>query len=116
LSIPLWLLIMGSINWRMPRRLKSSANALFNKASGFGIAVFVNSIRKQFATSHRSQTSSSHRLWPLLALNFFMADMQSSIGPFLGVFLLSRAVTRNDAGGPRELAGSIRLKSEFGYT
>jgi predicted MFS family arabinose efflux permease len=29
------------------------------------------------------------RLWPLLALNFFMADMQSGIGPFVGVFLQS---------------------------
>ncbi|MBV8924002.1 MAG: MFS transporter [Bradyrhizobium sp.] len=29
-------------------------------------------------------------LWPLLALNFFMADMQSGIGPFVGVFLLER--------------------------
>ncbi|WP_438276738.1 hypothetical protein [Nitrobacter sp.] len=27
-------------------------------------------------------------LRPLLALNFFMADMQAGIGPFLGVFLL----------------------------
>ena len=27
-------------------------------------------------------------LWPLEALNFFMADMQAGIGPFLGVFLL----------------------------
>ena len=27
------------------------------------------------------------RLWPLLGLNFFMADMQSGIGPFIGVFL-----------------------------
>ncbi|WP_407164987.1 MFS transporter [Bradyrhizobium sp. ORS 111] len=26
-------------------------------------------------------------LWALLALNFFMADMQSGIGPFVGVFL-----------------------------
>ncbi|MBR0828872.1 MFS transporter [Bradyrhizobium manausense] len=31
--------------------------------------------------------SRSPRLWPLLALNFFMADMQSGIGPFVGVFL-----------------------------
>jgi predicted MFS family arabinose efflux permease len=30
------------------------------------------------------------RVWPLLALNFFMADMQSGIGPFVGVFLLER--------------------------
>jgi hypothetical protein len=26
---------------------------------------------------------------PLLSLNFFMADMQAGIGPFLGVFLLA---------------------------
>jgi MFS family permease len=30
------------------------------------------------------------QIWPLLAVNFFMADMQSGIGPFLGVFLLER--------------------------
>jgi len=30
------------------------------------------------------------RLWSLLAVNFFMADMQSGIGPFVGVFLLER--------------------------
>ena len=28
-------------------------------------------------------------IWPLEALNFFMADMQAGIGPFLGVFLLA---------------------------
>jgi MFS family permease len=28
-------------------------------------------------------------IWPLQALNFFMADMQAGIGPFLGVFLLA---------------------------
>ena len=27
--------------------------------------------------------------WALLALNFFMADMQAGVGPFLGVFLLA---------------------------
>src|ERR1700748_1831081 len=32
---------------------------------------------------------SPDRLWPLLALHFFMADMQSGIGPFVGVFLLA---------------------------
>jgi len=36
--------------------------------------------------SEKSRTNT--RLWPLLALNFFMADMQSGIGPFVGVFLL----------------------------
>ena len=28
-------------------------------------------------------------IWPLLALNFFMADMQAGVGPFVGVFLLA---------------------------
>lgn len=37
--------------------------------------------------------SLSARLWPLLAVNFFMADMQSGIGPFLGVFLIERGWT-----------------------
>lgn len=32
-------------------------------------------------------SSASARLWPLLAVNFFIADMQSGIGPFVGVFL-----------------------------
>ena len=31
----------------------------------------------------------SRAIWPLLALNFFMADMQAGIGPFIGVFLLA---------------------------
>ena len=35
-------------------------------------------------------TKGPARLWPLLAVNFFMADMQSGIGPFVGVFLLER--------------------------
>lgn len=38
----------------------------------------------------KSQSPLSPRLWPLLALNFFMADMQSGIGPFVGVFLQER--------------------------
>jgi predicted MFS family arabinose efflux permease len=39
--------------------------------------------------SQKSKTGPA-RLWPLLAVNFFMADMQSGIGPFVGVFLLER--------------------------
>src|SRR6201994_4935504 len=39
------------------------------------------------------QNSQSAYLWPLLAVNVFMADMQSGIGPFLGVFLLERGWT-----------------------
>jgi MFS family permease len=36
-----------------------------------------------------SNELASRAKWPLLALNFFMADMQAGIGPFLGVFLLA---------------------------
>jgi MFS family permease len=39
-------------------------------------------------TSAGAQTK-SQGIWPLQALNFFMADMQAGIGPFLGVFLLA---------------------------
>jgi MFS family permease len=38
--------------------------------------------------SQGEQRTTTTRLWPLLALNFFMADMQSGIGPFVGVFVL----------------------------
>jgi MFS family permease len=33
--------------------------------------------------------TASKGVWALLSLNFFMADMQAGIGPFLGVFLLA---------------------------
>ncbi|PAY04726.1 MFS transporter [Bradyrhizobium sp. UFLA03-84] len=36
---------------------------------------------------HRKAKSSAVSMWPLLAVNFFMADMQSGIGPFVGIFL-----------------------------
>jgi MFS family permease len=36
-----------------------------------------------------SNESTAKAIWPLLSLNFFMADMQAGIGPFLGVFLLA---------------------------
>lgn len=38
----------------------------------------------------RQNTKNAARLWPLLAVNFFMADMQSGIGPFVSVFLSER--------------------------
>jgi hypothetical protein len=38
----------------------------------------------------RQNKSRTFRLWPLPAGNFFMADMQSGIGPFVGVFLAQR--------------------------
>ena len=36
-----------------------------------------------------STNPSGRTIWALQALNFFMADMQAGIGPFLGVFLLA---------------------------
>lgn len=41
----------------------------------------------------------------LLALNFFMADMQSGIGPFLGVFLLAHGWTTGPIGSVLTLGG-----------
>ena len=41
------------------------------------------------ARQNTPATARRNRLWPLLSLNFFMADMQAGIGPFLGVFLLA---------------------------
>ena len=41
------------------------------------------------AASTQDGTGQAKGLWPLQALNFFMADMQAGIGPFLGVFLLA---------------------------
>jgi MFS family permease len=38
---------------------------------------------------HSSERSTVKGIRPLLSLNFFMADMQAGIGPFLGVFLLA---------------------------
>src|ERR1700742_3158425 len=38
----------------------------------------------------KAKEKASARLWPLLGVNFFMADMQSGIGPFVGVFLQER--------------------------
>jgi MFS family permease len=40
-------------------------------------------------TSKDTAKPSSNGIRPLLSLNFFMADMQAGIGPFLGVFLLA---------------------------
>jgi MFS family permease len=53
-----------------------------SKMVGYGFDLM--SARK---TNARSARLVQH--WPLLALNFFMADMQSGIGPFVAVFLQS---------------------------
>ena len=42
---------------------------------------------------------------PLMALNFFMADMQAGIGPFLGVFLQARGWTAGPIGLVMTLGG-----------
>jgi MFS family permease len=47
----------------------------------------------------------SKGVWPLLALNFFMADMQSGIGPFLGVLLLAHGWTSGMIGTVMTVGG-----------
>ena len=39
--------------------------------------------------THDTPVSASRELYPLQWLNFFMADVQAGIGPFLGIFLMS---------------------------
>jgi MFS family permease len=43
----------------------------------------------EFEMKQAACRSTPRTIWPLLSLNFFMADMQAGIGPFLGVFLLA---------------------------
>lgn len=43
----------------------------------------------QTASPPAPRAAAPRGLWPLMSLNFFMADMQAGIGPFLGVFLLA---------------------------
>jgi predicted MFS family arabinose efflux permease len=43
----------------------------------------------QSQLSQADRAKAPRKLWPLLSLNFFMADFQAGIGPFLGVFLLT---------------------------
>lgn len=45
--------------------------------------------RPECSVTQPSNKPASKAIWPLLSLNFFMADMQAGIGPFLGVFLLA---------------------------
>jgi hypothetical protein len=54
-----------------------------------GSAAAGNYFHLMSASKTHARSAKSARLWPLLALNFFMADMQSGIGPFVGVFLQS---------------------------
>jgi MFS family permease len=45
--------------------------------------------RSERSVTQVSKEPASKGIWPLLSMNFFMADMQAGIGPFLGVFLLA---------------------------
>jgi len=45
--------------------------------------------RLECSVTQASNEPTPKGIWPLLSLNFFMADMQAGIGPFLGVFLLA---------------------------
>jgi MFS family permease len=44
-------------------------------------------------------------IWPLQSLNFFMADLQAGIGPFLGVFLLAHHWSSGAIGTVMTLGG-----------
>ncbi len=44
-------------------------------------------------------------IWPLESLNFFMADMQAGIGPFLGIFLLAHGWKSGSIGSVMTIGG-----------
>jgi len=48
-------------------------------------------LKQNMVTSRTNHTKSYWVIWPLQSLNFFMADMQAGIGPFLGIFLLAHS-------------------------
>src|SRR6478735_4585908 len=73
---------------RAPREVQQ----LLEQRSSASVTLLTTPERASFHLVDVSMTSRSHipGLWPLLALNFFMADMQSGVGPFVGVFLQER--------------------------
>jgi MFS family permease len=58
---------------------------------------------------HASDVPVSKAIWPLLSLNFFMADMQAGIGPFLGVFLLAHGWQSGLIGTVMTLGGAAGM-------
>jgi MFS family permease len=50
---------------------------------------FARRTRERSIARKSSTDPKPQGLWPLQSLNFFMADMQAGVGPFLGVFLLA---------------------------
>jgi MFS family permease len=55
-------------------------------------------------------------IWPLQSLNFFMADLQAGIGPFLGVFLLAHHWRSGPIGTVMTLGGvaGMMMTAPFG--
>jgi MFS family permease len=55
-------------------------------------------------------------IWPLQSLNFFMADLQAGIGPFLGVFLLAHHWSSGPIGTVMTLGGvaGMMMTAPFG--
>jgi predicted MFS family arabinose efflux permease len=67
-------------------------------------------VRVQVRATERNVTESrkdlaTKAIWPLLALNFFMADMQAGVGPFIGVFLLAHGWASGPIGSVMTLGG-----------
>src|ERR1700733_8813199 len=58
-------------------------------------------MRKQ----HSANVKSYKVVRPLQALNFFMADLQAGIGPFLGIFLLAHGLQSGAIGSVMTIGG-----------
>jgi predicted MFS family arabinose efflux permease len=64
-----------------------------------------NAARNREAAGQPAAVARAHGKRALYALNFFMADMQAGIGPFLGVFLLSYGWKSGPIGSVMTLGG-----------
>lgn len=52
-----------------------------------------------------NSTNSPKTKWPLQAINFFMADLQAGVGPFLGIFLLAKGWQSGAIGSVMTIGG-----------
>jgi MFS family permease len=90
------------------KRVQSKADGRLRQIQNRNIqrSLHVIQAMEHLLTNDQSTGNSSPpSAWPLLSLNFFMADMQAGIGPFLGVFLLAHGWESGAIGSVMTIGG-----------
>src|SRR5471032_1707627 len=92
---------------RLPARCRPNRASSLPPHSGTldGFAHLICRLRGPEVAQESNVGSVRRGIWPLQALNFFMADMQAGIGPFLGVFLLAHGWQSGLIGSVMTIAG-----------